>query len=268
MKAVIGALAVLLILGAAPRAGACPPTWRAERWVEKHKEVSFALRCDGELSGKRSYRMSNSASTGKALLLIAHLREHRPVWAVKGELRAMITQSDNQAASRTYERLGDRPLRRALRRMGMHKTRLCGCWASIRWSPREYSKLFMSLPEALPSKRRNFAMGLFKSITPSQRWGIPRAAKRYGYRSYLKGGWRPEAGGWIVLQGALLRKRQERMAIAVFTRNQESLEAGAKKIETVTQLLLKPSKKKEAAPRRTGSQWGAIIPPGLWGSRG
>lgn len=266
MKAAIGiTLLMAAAMGTAERAEACPQTWRAEQWVERHKDTSFALRCQGEVKSSRGLRISNSASTGKALLLVAHLREKRPVTPVRGDLRAMITQSDNQAASRTYARLGDRPLRRALRRMGMYKTRLCSCWASIRWSPKEYSKLFMSLPEAIPSRQRKFAMSLFKGVTPSQRWGIPRAARRYGYRSYLKGGWRPEAGGWIVLQGALLRKGKGRIGLAVFTRNQPSLEAGARKIEKITSLLLKPRKAKvPPAPKAAERGWSSLEPPRIW----
>lgn len=216
---------------------ACPATWRAKNYARKTKGLSFALNCGGEISGFETWRLSNSASTGKALLLVSYLRSGRNPGSNRSDLKSMIKVSDNSAATRIYNQLGDRPLRKTLRRARMGKTRLCGCWASIRWSPRDYSRLFMSMPDILPTKHRWWAMKLFKNITPSQKWGIPRQSQ--GWRTYLKGGWRPEAGGWIVLQGALLKKGDRKLALAVFTRNQPSLETGARKIERVTRLLLK-----------------------------
>lgn len=228
-------------------ASACPSTWRAEQWAQKQPDVAFALQCGGRIRGVRTWRMSNSASTGKALLLVAWLREGRPVSPVRSQLRSMITQSDNQAASWIYNQLGDRPLARALKRMEMNHTRLCGCWASIGWSAREYSKLWASLPRALPRRNRWFAMGLFAGIVSDQRWGIPQESHRYGWRVYLKGGWRPEAGGWIVLQGALLTRGKQRMALVVFTRHQSGVESGARKIRTIARLILRPTRTAPAA---------------------
>lgn len=225
----------------------CPSTWRAERYARRAGGVSFALNCDGKISGFGTWRRSYSASTGKALLLVSYLRSGRAPGSNSSDLKSMIHVSDNEAATRIYNQLGDRPLRKTLKRAGMKKTRLCGCWASIQWSPADYSRLFASLPESLPRKRRWWAMSLLGGVTPSQQWGIPRQSKRRGWRTYIKGGWREQGQGWIVLQGALLRRGDKEMSLAVFTRNQSGVEAGARKIEMVSKLLLK-----RAALRQTG----------------
>lgn len=75
-----------------------------------------------------------------------------------------------------------------------------------------------------------------RRIVSYQRWGIPQGVGR-GWRVYFKGGWRPEEGGWIVLQGALLRREGQRMAFAVFTSKNSSLEEGAAKIKKATRLV-------------------------------
>lgn len=232
-----GVIVGLLLPGAAE---ACPSTWRAKQWAATQPQVSFAVHCQAKQTGYRSARPSPSASTGKALLLVSFLRRNRNIAQNRSDLKAMIHSSDNQAATRIYNQLGDRPLRQTLNRAGMYKTRLCGCWASIKWSPSQYMRLFEALPEILPRKHRAWAMSQLRHITPSQQWGIPAASKKY--KTYFKGGWRPEPGGWIVLQGALLKQGEQKISLAVFTRRQPSLEAGARKIKTLTRLLLKKAK--------------------------
>lgn len=211
----------------------CPSVKRARHWAEKREGVSFALICRGKVEGYHQGRHLPSASTGKALLLLAALRSGQ---VNKPLLGRMIRQSDNQAAHTVYAGLGDKPLRQASKRARLKSTRLCGCWSFISWSAADYARLFNSLPRSLPKQNRRWAMKQLKSITSSQRWGIADASQ--GYKTYFKGGWRPEENGWLVLQGALLIKNKERLALAVWTDENPSLQAGAAKIKRVTKLIL------------------------------
>ena len=216
----------------------CPSVAKARSFARKAGNVSFAVNCGSKITGYETWRQSSSASTGKALLLVSYLRSKRNIGDMSSTLSSMIRYSDNAAASRVYAQLGDRPLKETLRRAKMARTRLCGCWASIRWSPRDYSRLFSSMPSIIPKRHRAWAMNLFRSVIPSQKWGIPVPSRQRGFGTYLKGGWRTEAGGWIVLQGALLRRRQTNFSIAVFTRKQQSVASGASRIERIARLVL------------------------------
>lgn len=217
---------------------ACPSVSRAAAWARKKGGVSFALICHNRVRGYKASLHSQSASTGKALMLLAFLRRNKGVAAAKPTLSRMIHVSDNEAAHQTYAMLGDEPLKEASRRAGLKSIKYCGCWSYISWSPADYARLFYSLPDSLPKSNRWWAMKTLRDIAPGQSWGIPAVAREKGYQVYFKGGWRPDPEGWIVLQGALLSHKGEKMSLAVFTRNQKGLESGIERIKTVTELLL------------------------------
>lgn len=76
----------------------------------------------GVLHGYRPSATFTSASVVKAMLLVQYLRSHARVGAdLRATLTAMITESDNAAAYRTYAAVGARGLRRLARRAGMRR---------------------------------------------------------------------------------------------------------------------------------------------------
>lgn len=71
-------------------------------------------------------------------------------------------------------------------------------------------------------------------------WGIPAVARPRGWRTYFKGGWRGTGRGQLVHQVARLERRGARVAIAVMTDGDPSMDYGIGTIEGVTRRLLAP----------------------------
>jgi hypothetical protein len=67
----------------------------------------------------------------------------------------------------------------------------------------------------VPARHRAYALGLWRSIVPAQRWGVFRVAPA-GWTVHAKGGW-GSGTGWADHQVALLTHGPERVAAAVLT---------------------------------------------------
>jgi hypothetical protein len=91
----------------------------------------------------------------------------------------------------------------------------------------------------VPPRHRRYARGLLRSVVPDQRWGIPAGLPR-GARAYFKGGWRPDDGGWLVNQAALVERGRRRVAIAVLTDHDRTDGYGHETIRGLTKRLLRP----------------------------
>lgn len=184
-------------------------------------DVSFAVR-----RGRRSWsfhgsRRARSASTVKVMLLAAYLRAPGVRGGALGAgeaatLSAMITRSDNEAASSIHALVGDDGLTAVARRAGMRDFSAAPAWGVSRLTAADGARLMHRLRRLVPRRQRARAFALLASITPYQRWGIADAAPR-GWRLHFKGGWGPpEAGAPAVNhQLALLRRGRRQVAIAI-----------------------------------------------------
>ncbi len=72
---------------------------------------------------------------------------------------------------------------------------------------------------------------------PEQRWGLARVAPK-GWRLHFKGGW-GSATGEVNHQVALLRRRDQRVAVAILTEGNPSHEYGARTLRGVAARLLR-----------------------------
>ncbi len=201
----------------------------------------------GRLSGMRSRTDFPTASVVKAMLLVAYLdrpgrRERRLEPGERGLLEPMITRSDNGAATRVHAEVGDAGLWRVARRARMQRFRVWGYWASAHTNAADQARFFRRVNSLTPKRHRRYARRLLAGIVTTQRWGVPRAARRW--RPYFKGGWRGTVNGRLVHQAALLERGGRRLSLAVLTDGNPSHEYGAESIRGVAARLMREPRRR------------------------
>ena len=82
-------------------------------------------------------------------------------------------------------------MRELARAAGMRRFSIAGDWASARVTAADQARFFLALDDLTPPRYRALERDLLETVSPLQTWGIPRAA-RPRWRTYFKGGWRPE----------------------------------------------------------------------------
>jgi hypothetical protein len=207
--------------------------------------VSFAVMdTRGRLRGRFPGRGFVSASVVKAMLLAAELRRLEGLAApidpaTDDVLRAMVVESDNDAADTVYWRVGDEGLREIARAVRMKRFAVDGYWANAVITAADMARYFSRLHRAMPKPHRRYGRRLLASIAPDQRWGVPEAAgRRWTVR--FKGGWRQTGLGSLVHQAAELRRGDLELSIAVLTDAQPSQERGIEIVRGVAARLLAP----------------------------
>jgi beta-lactamase class A len=229
----------------AARPATPPPGWRpgvaaARRYaVARPGVVAFAVRTEARFWGFRADRVYPSASVLKAMLLAAYLRHarSRPLRADERALLApMIRRSDNAAATRIRDRLGNAALVRLARAAHMTAFRPAAVWGLSRITARDQTRFFLRLRALLPPRHRAYGLRLLCSIVPSQRWGIGRL-KLPGWRVYFKGGWGSGSGA-VDHQVALLRRGKRRLSVAILTTSSPSHAYGKQSLRGVAARLV------------------------------
>jgi beta-lactamase class A len=239
-RAVCAALA-LWAASPAPADAAWTPRVAAARAYARSRPgvVAFAVRTPSRFWGFRADRVYPSASVLKAMLLAAYLRHarERPLRPDERTLLApMIRWSDNAAATRIRDRLGDAALVRLARAAHMTAFRPAAVWGLSQITARDQTRFFLHLDALLPARHRAYGLRLLRQVVASQRWGIGRV-KLPGWRVYFKGGWGSGTGA-VDHQVALLVKGDERIAVAVLTANDGSHAAGKATLYGVFKRLL------------------------------
>ena len=205
--------------------------------------VSFAtVDSRGRLRGHSVDRRFTAASVVKAMVLAAELRRlaraDEPIDGATDQLlKAMITQSDNDAADTVYERIGDAGMHSVARRAGMTGFTIAGHWGNAQITAADLARFFAELEEMFPRRHVKYGQSLLGSVIPSQSWGIPAAAGET-WAARLKGGWLPEKA--LVHQAAELRERggARRVGMAILTDEQPSHEYGVETVRGVAARLL------------------------------
>jgi hypothetical protein len=93
------------------------------------------------------------------------------------------------------------------------------------------------LESYIPKAHRPYARYLLSHIVHSQRWGIGRVAPP-GWRLFFKGGW-GSGSGRVDHQVALLERKRERVALAIFTQFDPSHSYGKRTLRGVAARLLR-----------------------------
>ncbi len=221
--------------------------------------TSFAvIDSEGRIHGRHLHRTFVSASVVKAMLLVAYLRglqhAHRDLEAGdRAMLEPMIHLSDNEAASAVWERDGNPRLRRLARVAGMTDFSIEGDWGTAQISAADQALFFFEMDSLIPLRFRHFADHLLSHIVGYESWGIPAVARPRDWTVFFKGGWRGTWRGQLVHQVARLRKGRSRIAIAVMTDGDPSMEYGIATIQGVAARLLhqapSASRSRPAGPR-------------------
>src|SRR5918995_382426 len=237
-------LAVPATAGAAPPDEWRPDVKRAREYAKKRTgDVRFAVIAP---SGKRydfhGGGPSPMASTIKVMLLAAYLRQgsvrdsalHRDDRKLLGP---MIRRSDNAAATRVRDIVGEAAVRRVARDGRMRHFRYSNTWGLSRASARDGASLMSRFEEVVPRRHEGYAKHLLGSIVASQRWGVARARPR-GWKLFFKGGWGVGAGE-VNHQIAFLQHHDSRVALAIHTEFGPSHAYGKKTLEGVSSRLLR-----------------------------
>ncbi len=218
------------------------PTVEAAREyaAERPGTVAFAVRTEDDFWGEREDRVFPSASVLKAMLLVAYTQDARDRTLRRDEralLAPMVQRSDNAAASAIFIRLGTKRLQRLARDAGMTRFKAASpIWGNSRITARDQTRFFLHIDALLPPRHRAYGLRLLRQIVPSQRWGIGRL-ELPDWRVYFKGGWGAGTGA-VDHQVALLRRGDERIAVAVLTANNGSHAAGKTTLAGVFRRLL------------------------------
>ena len=185
----------------------------------------------------------DSASVVKVTILGALLRkaqkEHRSLTRTERVLaRAMITRSDNNAASALWADTGRIWLQRFLNRAGMTHTVLGpgGAWGLTRITADDETRLLWLLLTAnkvLGTSARHYALALMAEVIPSQRWGVPAGAPQR-LVVHVKNGWLPLAPyGWRINSIGGFTGHGEKYSIVVLTQDNPTMEYGVDTVEAI-----------------------------------
>jgi hypothetical protein len=220
-----------------------PDVERAKRYAaDRTGEVSFAVvDPGGRTRDVRGGRRAPMASTVKVMLLAAYLRQGSVRDRALHEddrdlLGPMIRRSDNAAATRVTNIVGEGAIRRLAHDARMRQFRYDSAWGECRSSASDQARFMHGFEDYLPNRHQGYARILLGSIVPSQRWGIARARPR-GWKLFFKGGW--GIADNVNHQIGFLDRRDARVSIAILTRGNPSQGYGEHTLEGVASRLLR-----------------------------
>jgi beta-lactamase class A len=158
------------------------------------------------------------------------------------QARAMITESDNDAASDLWADVGRRYLQHFLDLAGMTHTFL---GPGIYWGLTQITasdemrllRLLVTKNTVLDTASRDYALDLMAQVIPSQRWGVTAGAPR-GLTAHVKNGWLPLAThGWRIHSIGDFTGRGGGYSIVVLTQDNPSMSYGIDTIEAIAEAV-------------------------------
>jgi beta-lactamase class A len=218
------------------------------------------------LSGSSHF---DSASIVKVTILAAVLRkaldQHRYLTSTEAaQLRAMITRSDNHAASALWAKLGHSYLQHFLNLAGMKQTVLGpgGYWGLTQVTAHDERlllRLLLTANTVLTGNSRAYALRLMAQVISSQRWGVPAGAPR-SVTVHVKNGWLPRAThGWRINSIGGFTWSKGWYSIVVLSMNNPTMSYGITTVEAIARVIhrdLNPTAKTVIAPSAPNPAWG------------
>lgn len=240
-------VAVALLALPAPATAKAPDRWRPDLEsarayaAQRIGTISFAVRTPHRLYRSDAYRVYRAASVVKAMLLVAYLnqesvRGRRLTGADHALIDPMIRRSDNVAASRVRDLVGNGALEHLADRVGMGRFASAPSWGDTQITAAGQSKLFLRIDRYVVRRHRATALRLLRTVVPEQRWGIARAPHP-GWTLHFKGGWGDY--GEVDHQIALLRRGKRRIAVAILSTAFPSHAYGKQTLEGIARRLLR-----------------------------
>ena len=197
----------------------------------------------------------DSASVVKVIILGTLLRlaldQHRNLTTTEAaEARAMITRSDNSAASALWAELGHAYLQHFLNLAGMAQTSLGpdGLWGLTQITAHDELLLLglLSAPNTvLDNSSRSYELNLMAKVIASQRWGVPAGAPT-SVTVHVKNGWLPYPRRlWEINSIGIFTATHRTYQIVMLTYRNPSMAYGITTIENAAKVihaLLNPGK--------------------------
>lgn len=251
--ATIISIALLIAVGGTAQASASGADYSAYDWGERVNAaeryaqkrggtVSFGIVDENQrLRGRHVNRVHYSASTVKVMMMVAwlrHIRARALHQSDKDLIKPMITRSADDPANYIYTRLGAESLYRLARDAKMRAFKTQPIWGHSHVTVRDQAHFMWRLGRYIPDRHEAFAFRMLRSIIPSQRWGVFRAAPE-NWRVFAKGGFVNPGGRWRINQVAQLRRGERKMSVVVLTTDNPSISYGGKTVQGVTQRLLR-----------------------------
>ncbi|GCD96846.1 serine hydrolase [Embleya hyalina] len=220
------------------------------RAVERHPghiAVAIHERIGNTTCTYDSARRFDSASVVKIAVLGALLRraedEGRELTWDEQELAArMIEQSDNEATTELWHRLGVARISGFLGMIGATTTvpDRDGVWGLTQTSAADQIKLLAVLAYDNPvvhEGSRAKAAEMMSRVTESQRWGVTAGAHDKE-SAYLKNGWlQRSSGSWRVHSVGFFRGGRSEYSIAVLTEGKPTMRKSIQAIEVVSRAV-------------------------------
>ncbi len=211
----------------------------------------------------------DSASVVKVIILGGLLRkaldQHRYLTSTEAaEARAMITQSDNSAASALWAELGHAYLQHFLNLAGMAQTSLGpdGYWGLTQITAHDQIlllRLLLSGNAVLDGTSRAYALGLMAQVIPSQRWGVPAGAPT-SVTVHVKNGWLPRAThGWRIHSIGGFTWPKGWYSIVILTQDNPTMAYGIATIEGIARVIhrhLGPASSSVIPLSKVSPSWG------------
>jgi hypothetical protein len=209
-----------------------------------------------------------SASVVKATILGALLRkaqeQRRFLTSSENSLAwAMITRSDNNAASALWADDGRFWLQHFLNLAGMTHTVLGpgGVWGLTLITASDETlllRLLLRQNSVLDTASRNYELNLMAHVIPSQRWGVPAGAPA-SLTVHVKNGWLPLAThGWHVHSIGAFTGRGGGYSIVVLTIDNPTMAYGIDTIEAIARAInrdLNPAATARIPSSRVSPTW-------------
>ena len=218
----------------------------------RHGRASaIAVRVDDPGKGLQCWlhgaRRFDSASVVKVTILAALLRraliQHRYLTGTEvAEATAMITRSDNDAASELWDELGRGYIRHFLHLAGMRQTvlGLDGYWGLTQITAHDEMvllRLLLHRNRVLDLPSRRYALRLMAQVIASQRWGVPAGAPAR-LTAHLKNGWLPSiTHGWYVHSIGCFTGRHGGYSIVILTEDNPTFSYGIATIGAVARAI-------------------------------
>ncbi|MGZ4558700.1 MAG: serine hydrolase [Mycobacteriaceae bacterium] len=171
------------------------------------------------------------------------LDQHRYLTSTEAtQLHSMITQSDNNAASALWAKLGHAYLQHFLNLAGMTQTVLGpgGYWGLTQATAHDEMLLLRVLLRANPilsTNSRTYALSLMAQVIASQRWGVPAGAPRT-VTVHVKNGWLPlSTHGWRINSIGGFTWPQHWYSIVVLSMDNPTMSYGITTVETIARVI-------------------------------
>ncbi|QMU73769.1 serine hydrolase [Streptacidiphilus sp. P02-A3a] len=205
--------------------------------------ITVRDRVSGVTCALHASRHFDSASVVKATVMAAVLRraqeQRRELTAWEAsQLRAMITYSDNDAATALWGDLGRARFAAFLELAGMTDTvpGYADYWGLTQITATDEMRLLDVLTDrqdVLSAHWRAYALGLMAEVVAEQRWGAPYGAPA-GVTAHNKNGWLPRATrGWRVHSLGIFTGAGRDYRMAVLTDDNPTMDYGVDTIQRV-----------------------------------